>query len=128
MTARILAVDDENDVLLVIKTALQSEGFEVETARNGAEALEKVEANTPDLVLLDVMMPEMSGFEVLAAMRKNESLAKIPVIMLTGVSERSKIQGAIDAGADYYIVKPFDFHELLDKVNSALSAPPEFTV
>ncbi|OPZ19880.1 MAG: Response regulator PleD [candidate division BRC1 bacterium ADurb.BinA364] len=130
MAQRILVVDDENDVQLVIKTALQSEGFDVATASNGPDALAEVANRQPDLIVLDVMMPGMTGFQVLEKLKSNEKTARIPVIMLTGVSERSKIQEALASGTDYYIVKPFEFHDLIGKVNSALAAPLEdpFTI
>jgi DNA-binding response OmpR family regulator len=122
MAKRILAVDDETDVLLIVKTALQSEGFEVQTASSGADALALARESPPDLVLLDVMMPQMSGFEVLRALKADEATSTIPVIMLTGLSERGKIQEALASGTTYYIVKPFEFHDLLDKVNDALNS------
>lgn len=121
MTKKILAVDDELDVVLIVKTALQTEGFEVETANNGPDALMLAKEHIPDLILLDVMMPGMTGFEVLRALKQNEKTAQIPVIMLTGVSERSKIVEAIGSGTSYYIIKPFDFEDLIDKVNQALA-------
>lgn len=121
MAQRILAVDDEVDVLLIVKTALQSEGFEVETASNGPDGLALAKDNPPDLIMLDVMMPGMTGFEVLRALKQIERTSTIPVIMLTGVSERGKIQEALSSGTTYYIVKPFDFDDLLDKVHDALN-------
>jgi len=121
MPKKIMAVDDENDVLLVVKTALQTEGFDVVTASSGPEALEKVFDETPDLVILDVMMPGMTGFEVLQTLRADDRTARTPVIMLTGLSEKSKIKEALAAGTDYYIVKPFDFQDLLTKVQIALN-------
>jgi DNA-binding response OmpR family regulator len=120
MAKRILAVDDEHDVLLIVRTALQSEGFEVETAAGGAEAVEKARAAPPDLILLDVMMPGMSGFDVLKALKAEDATSRVPVIMLTGVSDRRKIQEALSSGTDYYIVKPFEFHDLIAKVNMAI--------
>lgn len=120
MAKRILAVDDEIDVLLIVKTALQAEGFEVETASNGPDALALAKENPPDLFLLDVMMPGMTGFEVLRELKADDSTSSIPVIMLTGVSERSKIQEALMSGTDYYIVKPFEFHDLMAKVNEVI--------
>jgi DNA-binding response OmpR family regulator len=120
MAKRILAVDDEVDVLLIVKTALQSEGYEVETASNGFDALTLARDNPPDLVLLDVMMPGMTGFEVLRALKGEEATSMMPVIMLTGVSERSKMQEALMSGTDYYIVKPFEFHDLLAKVKEVI--------
>ncbi|MGB9692003.1 MAG: response regulator [Candidatus Sumerlaeaceae bacterium] len=118
---KILAVDDELDLLLIIKTALSSEGFEVITATNGPDALAMAEDEKPDLIILDVMMPEMNGFEVLQALRESVTTERIPVIMLTGVSEREKIRDALSAGIDYYIVKPFQLHDLVAKVNLAIA-------
>jgi DNA-binding response OmpR family regulator len=118
---KILAVDDENDVLLIIKTALFSEGYDVITAANGYDALAMAEDHKPDLIVLDMMMPEMNGFEVLRSLRESETTATIPVIMLTGVSDKSRIQQALDAGIDYYIVKPFEFHDLIAKVKIAIA-------
>jgi CheY-like chemotaxis protein len=121
MSKRILAVDDEPDVLMIIRTALQGEGFEVETASSGPECLEAAAANPPDLILLDVMMPGMSGFDVLKALKAKPETSTIPIIMLTGFSERKKIQEALTSGIDYYIIKPFDFHDLMTKINQAIA-------
>jgi len=120
-TRTILAVDDENDVLLIIKTALLSEGFDVQTAGSGPEALTAIETATPDLVILDMMMPEMTGFDVLKQMRQNPATKSTPVIMLTGVLNKDKVREAIDMGVTYYIVKPFEFHDLVSKVRLAIS-------
>lgn len=120
-TKHILAVDDENDVLLIVKTALTSAGFQVTTAPGGPEALEHLEEITPDLIILDMMMPEMTGFDVLEKIRENSRTAAIPVIMLTGTSDKDKIREAIEVGVAYYIVKPFEFHDLVSKVNLAIA-------
>jgi DNA-binding response OmpR family regulator len=117
---KILAVDDESDVLLIIKTALLSEGYDVATATNGPDALALAQDKVPDLIILDLMMPEMNGFEVLRSLRETEDTQGIPVIMLTGVSDRTKVQEALDAGFNYYIVKPFEFHDLIAKVKLAI--------
>lgn len=118
---KILAVDDENDVLLIIKTALISEGFDVKTAASGPDALTIVDEFVPDLLILDMMMPEMSGFDVLTEMRAKPDLKSVPVIMLTGVANKEKIRQAIDVGVNYYIVKPFEFHDLISKVKLAIA-------
>ena len=118
--AKILAVDDELDVLLIVKTTLQSDGYEVETASNGTDALALAREISPDLILLDMMMPGMSGLDVLGELKADDSTCTIPVIMLTGLSEKDKIQKALVSGTDYYIVKPFDFQDLLSKINDAL--------
>lgn len=116
----ILAVDDEMDVLLIVKTALESEGYKVITASNGFEALAAAEDAKPDLIVLDIMMPEMNGFEVLDNLRKKDSTVGIPVIMLTGVSEMIKKKEALDKGITYYINKPFDYQQLISKVKMAI--------
>jgi len=121
MGKRILATDDEPDILLIIKTALQSEGFDVETAPCGADCLESAKANPPHLFLLDVMMPEMDGFEVVRQLKAHEPTSTVPIIMLTGVSECGKIADALSHGVNYYIVKPFDFEDLVSKVKKALA-------
>jgi DNA-binding response OmpR family regulator len=122
MGKRIVAIDDETDVLMILKTALQSEGFEVETANNGPDGLALAHAGVPDLILLDNMMPGMTGFDVLKALKDDDVTCRIPVIMLTGMSERKNIQHALNSGIDFYIVKPFEFQDLLNKVNQALAS------
>ncbi|GAB4313295.1 MAG: hypothetical protein Kow0059_04450 [Candidatus Sumerlaeia bacterium] len=116
----ILAVDDEMDILLIVKTALEGEGYKVVTAANGFDALATAEDIRPDLILLDIMMPEMDGFEVLDQLRRNENTMHIPIIMLTGVSEILKKKEALDKGITYYINKPFDYQTLVSKVKMAI--------
>jgi two-component system sensor histidine kinase/response regulator len=120
MPHRILVVDDESDVVLIIKTTLQAEGYDVASATNGKDALEEAFETRPDLIVLDVMMPGMTGFDVLKELKANESTATVPVVMLTGVSDKKKIQEALESGIDYYVVKPFDFDDLLGKIKHAL--------
>jgi two-component system alkaline phosphatase synthesis response regulator PhoP len=120
MAKKILAIDDENDVLLIMKSALGSEGYEVLTANNGYDAIAVAQDEKPDLIILDLMMPEMNGFEVLDSLRESEATMRIPIIALTGLSERGKIREALDRGFDYYIVKPFEFHDLVSKVKIAI--------
>lgn len=117
---RILAVDDESDVLLIVKTALQAEGYEVLTAVDGPDGLKTAREEKPDLILLDVMMPGMDGFEVLKRLREDKETLNIPIIMLTGLSERERKRTAIEHGIKYYIVKPFDFQDLTSKVRMAI--------
>ena len=122
MAAKILAVDDEPDVLLIVKAGLEMEGYNVVTARDGEEALVSAREEKPDLILLDVMMPKLDGFGVLAKLKEDEATATIPVSMLTGLSERSKTQKAVVSGIQWYVVKPFDFDDLLGKVREALES------
>lgn len=120
MQKTILAIDDENDVLLIVKTALASEGFSVTTATNGFDALAVLEEKKPDLILLDLMMPEMSGFEVIDKLKEKPDTADIPIVVLTGLSERKRIRELLDKGVKYYIVKPFEYQDLIAKVKLAI--------
>jgi diguanylate cyclase (GGDEF)-like protein len=117
---RILIVDDDPDILDVLKITLEGEQYEVIEARDGQEALKLVRANSPSLVILDYMMPKMNGLQVCQILKKDILLRHLPIIMLTGKGELSdKVEG-IDAGADDYIVKPFEPVELLARVKMIL--------
>jgi DNA-binding response OmpR family regulator len=122
---KILAVDDENDILLIVKTALMSEGFDVTTASSGEDAVATAKEFHPDLVILDLMMPGMDGLATLAELRKLKSTASTPVLMLTGVSERKVIINALNKGVAHYIVKPFECDELIAKVKTTLKEAAE---
>lgn len=117
---KILIVDDEIDTLLPLKRSLEVEDYMVVGASNGHEALKKARAEIPDLILLDLMMPEMDGYEVCARL-KNDTLTKnIPVIILTAKDAvRDKVKG-LDIGADDYVTKPFNLNELKARVKSVL--------
>lgn len=125
MPQKILAIDDENDVLLIIKTALAGQGYEILTASNGYDGLALAEDQTPDLILLDLRMPEMDGMEVLEQLRDNEKTQNIPVIVLTGISDKTKIREALDKGITYYIVKPFECQDLVSKIDLAIRTSKE---
>jgi two-component system alkaline phosphatase synthesis response regulator PhoP len=117
---KILIVDDELDTLLPLKRALEMEDFKVIEAQDGVAALEKVKAETPDLVLLDLMLPKLNGFEVCQRLKQDETTSSIPIIMLTAKSETSdKIEG-IGIGADDYVTKPFDLAELKARIKAVL--------
>jgi two-component system KDP operon response regulator KdpE len=110
-------VDDEQKLVDLVRTILEKEDYNIIEAHNGYEALEKVRAELPDLVLLDVMMPEMDGFEALKEIRK---ASNSPVIMLTvQATESDKVRG-LELGADDYVAKPFDHRELLSRVKAVL--------
>jgi diguanylate cyclase (GGDEF)-like protein len=118
--ARILIVDDHEDNVELLRARLESWGYTTEAATNGAEALRKVEEAPPDLILLDVMMPEIDGIEVARRIKGNESLPFIPIIMQTALdSTENKVEG-LEAGADDYITKPIDFAELKARLTSML--------
>jgi len=112
---KILIVDDDFHVGYLIKINLEAEGYEVVLALSGEEALEKARASPPDLITLDVLMPEMDGFEVLGALKRDVALISIPVIMISVVNEIRKKRG-MEMGATDYILKPIDFDNLLDRM------------
>ncbi|MBD2518892.1 hybrid sensor histidine kinase/response regulator [Nostoc sp. FACHB-973] len=117
---RILAVDDTRDNLILVQTILESEGYEVDLAPDGITALGKIEQSPPDLILLDVMMPGMDGYEVTRRIRNNPAITSyIPILLITAFHESSVVEG-LDAGADDFIRKPFDTDELLARVRSLL--------
>ena len=117
---KILIVDDIPVNIQLLEKQLSSSGFNVIAARNGEEALKQVEAENPDLVLLDVMMPKLDGFETCRILKSNNNTDYIPVIMVTALNEmEDKIKG-VEAGADDFITKPFNKHELLVRVKSLL--------
>ncbi|MBT3239604.1 MAG: response regulator transcription factor [Chloroflexi bacterium] len=117
MTIKILAVDDEPRFNRLVEANLATEGFEVITAKNGAEAIEMMVSESPDMVLLDVMMPDMDGFTVLDRIREFSS---VPVIMLTAKGKEADRVEGLNRGADDYIVKPFSANELLARVRAVL--------
>jgi len=117
---KILVVDDEEDIVNLIAYNLEREGYFVSKAMNGSEALQKVRDEKPDLVLLDLMLPEISGLDVARSIRIEPSTASIPIIMLTArVGEIDKILG-LEMGADDYVTKPFSTRELVARVRAVL--------
>ena len=120
----ILLVDDDPDFLFLVKASLTREGFDVTLAHDGREALNRMVEATPDLIISDVMMPLMDGFEMLKEMRENPKTASIPVIMLTARAAENDVVNGISLGADDYLSKPFSVDVLLAKVRSKLSRPP----
>ena len=113
MSKKILAVDDERHIVRLVEVNLQRAGYTVVTAFDGREALEKVTAETPDLIVLDVMMPYMDGFEVLKNLKANPQTADIPVIMLTAKAQDADVFRGWQSGVDCYLTKPFNPMELL---------------
>ena len=116
MPKKILAVDDEKHIVRLVQVNLERQGYEVVTASDGKEALEMVEQENPDLVVLDVMMPYMDGFEVLQNLRRNPSTREIPVIMLTAKAQDADVFRGWQSGVDCYLTKPFNPMELISFV------------
>ena len=119
---RVLVVDDDRNLRKIIGTNLELAGFGVETAADGPEALEKIEGLLPDVVLLDLMMPHMDGYEVARRIRAhaNPAIANVPIIILTAKSETDDKLRGFEAGADDYITKPFGPQELLARVRAKI--------
>jgi len=117
-TSTILIVDDQFSAREVLRGLLSGHHYQLEFAANGPEALEKAEAVKPDVILLDVMMPEMDGFEVCAQIRKQPQLAEVPIIMLTALDDLSSRIKGIESGADDFITKPFNTTELLARLRT----------
>ena len=122
MSAKILIADDEPNILLSLEFLMQREGFQVLVARDGQQALDAILQQRPDLVLLDVMMPKKSGFDVLQAVREHDELASIRILMLTAKGRDTDMAKGLALGADDYMTKPFSTRELVDKVRALLGA------
>ncbi len=117
---KILVVDDQPDNVFILQDKLEREGFEVYTAYDGPSGIKKATEITPDLVLLDVMMPGMSGFEACKVLTDTESTKNIPVILVTALTGSEDLTEGLSAGAFDYVKKPFNRSELIARVNSAL--------
>jgi DNA-binding response OmpR family regulator len=118
MRKKILVVDDEDDILHFLELVLREKGYDVATASGGHEALTKAQLEQPNLILLDIMMPQMDGWEVLKLLRVDEETADIPVAMLSARTEaKDRVQG-LQEGAIDYICKPFSLQDLLVKIET----------
>ena len=118
MKTKILLVDDERDIIDVTKTRLEAKGFKVICAYDGLSAIDKAKNEKPDLVLLDLFMPVMHGYEVCKKIKENAETKDIPVILFSaGLFKDSCPKEAKDVGASDFIAKPFDPEELIDKIN-----------
>jgi PleD family two-component response regulator len=117
---RVLAVDDDEDILKVLEKRLLTAGYEVIKARDGSEALQLAFKEKPDIIITDATMPKMDGFELIKQLRSRLETAVIPIIMLTARQDKDSELKGIDAGADDYIVKPFDIDKLLSRVKMLL--------
>jgi two-component system phosphate regulon response regulator PhoB len=119
-TKRILLVEDERDMAELVAMRLKREHYDVEVAHDGREGLSKIHAAPPDLVLLDLMLPRMSGTEVAAELRKDPRTANLPIIMLTAKSDDSDVVVGLHIGADDYVTKPFSMSVLLARIAAVL--------
>jgi two-component system, OmpR family, alkaline phosphatase synthesis response regulator PhoP len=117
---RVLIVDDELSNRRLLEAMLEPEGFVLETASSGAEALARVAVQAPDLILLDVMMPKISGFEVCKRLRADPATRDLAILMITALDQQSDIERAVEAGTDDFVSKPINKNELLLRVRALL--------
>jgi two-component system, OmpR family, alkaline phosphatase synthesis response regulator PhoP len=117
---RILVVDDEIYIVHILDFSLGMEGYEVVTALDGEEGLQKAIEFKPDLIVLDIMMPKMDGYETCKALKADEQTKHIPVILLSAKGRNVDMQTGYDVGADEYITKPFSPRKLVDRINAML--------
>jgi DNA-binding response OmpR family regulator len=110
---RVVVADDDPDIVDILRFNLEAAGYEVLTASDGEAARDLILSSLPDLVVLDIMMPKMDGLEVLTVVKGNSRTRAIPVVMLTAKTSDNDLWQGWDAGADYYITKPFDLEELM---------------
>ena len=122
MAKKILIVDDEPNIVISLEFLMKKEGFEVAVAGDGEEALAKVATFGPDLMLLDVMMPKKSGFEVCESLRADPARTGLLIVMLTAKGRDTEVAKGIALGADAYVTKPFSTKELVAKVKEMLAA------
>ncbi|HZQ80069.1 MAG TPA: response regulator [Acidimicrobiia bacterium] len=119
--ATVLVVDDDPVILKLLEVNFEMEGFEVVRAADGFEGLERARAVRPDIVVLDVMMPRMTGYEVAKALREDEDTAHIPIIFVTARAQSTDVERGMELGVDDYVTKPFDPLDLIARVNALLA-------
>ena len=120
MIKTILIADDEPNIVISLEYLLQRDGYQVRVARNGQEALDAIQASAPDLVLLDVMLPLVSGFEVCQKIRENPALAGMRIVMLTAKGRDVEMSKGLALGANAYVTKPFSTQDLLAQIRALL--------
>ena len=123
MAKKILIADDEQNIVISLEFLMKREGFTVCIAADGQEAIDKVRSETPDLVLLDIMMPRKNGYEVCQEIRSDPQLQGIRVLMLTAKGREMEVTKGLAMGADAYMTKPFSTRELVTRVKSLLDLP-----
>lgn len=120
MAKKVLVADDEPSIVTALEFLLQRNGYEVRIARNGEEALQAIESDPPDLVLLDIMMPGRSGYEVCKRVRERADCRSTRIVMLTAKGRDAEVQKGLAMGADLYVTKPFSTRELMEQVRALL--------
>jgi len=120
MAAKVFLVEDEQSIITLVEYNLKKEGFKVQFSSNGEEALKEIKAQEPDIVLLDWMLPDLSGLDICKSLKKDKKFQDIPIIMLTAKGQEEDKVSALNAGADDYITKPFGHAELIARINALL--------
>ena len=128
MSAHIFVVEDEKPILTLLTYNLQKEGYKVSSSSNGEEALSNIKEKKPDLVLLDWMLPDLSGIKICQYLKQDEKVKNIPIIMLTAKGEEEDKVKGLNTGAEDYMTKPFSFPELLARIKSLLKRVKPNTV
>jgi DNA-binding response OmpR family regulator len=118
---RMLVVDDDPVILKLLRISFEMEGFEVLSAADGQEGLERARSDHPDVVLSDIMMPRLDGLQLLAELKADPTTADLPVVLLSAKAQNAEVREGLAMGADDYVTKPFDPLELLDRVNAVLA-------
>ena len=116
----IMVVDDNPDIITIVRTILEGKGFNVLSASSGAECLATLKTQKPDLIVLDIMMPDMDGLEVLTRLKATSEFSNVPVVLLTAKVQYEDVLGGYKLGADYYITKPFTSTQLINGINLLL--------
>lgn len=122
ITAKILVVDDDADIRKLLRLSLAMAGFQVSLAEDGDQALRRIAEDPPDLVLCDILMPNLDGYETLAAIRSSPDHRDLPVLIISAKGEVSAVRRALEAGANGYFVKPFELSDLLAEIQRQLKA------
>ena len=117
-----LVVDDDPVILKLLEVNFEMEGFTVLVARDGEEGIEVARADQPDLIVSDIMMPKVSGLELVTALKGDPATSEIPIILLSAKAQNADVRSGLDAGADDYVTKPFEPLDLVDRVNRLLEA------
>ncbi|HUQ63677.1 MAG TPA: response regulator [Acidimicrobiales bacterium] len=120
---KVLVVDDDPVILELLRLNFEMEGFEVVSACDGRAGFERAVQEAPDVVVSDIMMPNVDGLEMLQQLRADPETAQLPILLLSAKAQQTEIQKGLDMGADDYVTKPFDPLELLDRVNALLAQP-----
>jgi len=118
--AKILVVDDEIQLIEMVQMRLEANGYDVVAANDGEEGIEKVKSENPDLIILDIMMPKMDGFEVCKILKNDPQYSKIPIIFLSAKVQEEDLENGKEKGADAFVKKPFETSELLAKITELL--------